>query len=64
MARSWTPDRSGAAWWDDDMNDDGMIERKRYSGFDGQTRGAGSKSRRSAQQRQRSGFDSGRRPTR
>lgn len=64
MARSWTPDRSGAAWWDDDMDDGEIIERKRHSGTNGQVRDAGSKGRRSAQQKWNSGRDDGRKPVR
>jgi len=65
MARSWAPGRSGAAWWEDDFNEDGLIGRRRHmSHLDDPMRRAGSMGHRPQQQKRRSGFDTGRRPVR
>ena len=65
MARSWTPTCTSAAWWEDEVDGDGIMGRqRRMSHLDDPMRRAGSKVRRPQQQKQRSGFNTSRRPAR
>jgi hypothetical protein len=52
MGRSFTPIRSGAAWWEDEFSDDLIPSRQRRTGFEDDARG-GKRGRRPQQPKKR-----------